>query len=286
MTTSLSRLSGIRSFSRDGVKVFLNTDALPDPDPDPFFRIPEIVESLPGGSSRAAGRQSVWTWHPNGLPEPGLMVRQYVHGGLLGPLFGAWFFGTGRMESEMAVHLHALRHDVPTCRPVALRTERASRLLHTGFYVTEAIPDSANLLELCAEVDREERRRSPIWKRRLAERIADAVAAMHDAGIEHADLNLKNLLVKRTGEHPDVYIIDFDRAELREEVSLRKRLKNLVRLDRSIVKWGSSRRTISLWDRLRVWRYYLERYPDWKPRWKELVRRHSTWHLRHALSRK
>jgi hypothetical protein len=109
---------------------------------------------------------------------------------------------------------------------------------------------------------------------------------MHDAGLVHVDLNLKNILVQHPWTEPRIFIIDLDGAELRGEVPLSVRLDNLVRLDRSIVKWPASRNTVSLHDRIRTWKSYVARCPDGTPPWEELLRRRATRHIRHALGRK
>src|SRR5574337_1208829 len=60
---------------------------------------------------------------------------------------------------------------------------------------------------------------------------------MHDAGIYHADLHLKNILLKgdSNGEF-NAYIIDLDKSVVLNELNIDQRIKNLLRLDRSIEK--------------------------------------------------
>jgi tRNA A-37 threonylcarbamoyl transferase component Bud32 len=122
-------------------------------------------------------------------------------------------------------------------------------------------------------------------RRRLARAVADAVARMHDAGILHADLNLRNLLVRETAGAPEVFVIDFDRARVHPELSLDERLGNLFRLDRSAQKWPATRRAVGLLDRLRVLRAYLRRYPQWRGREREVARAYRGVPLRHRLFR-
>ena len=59
---------------------------------------------------------------------------------------------------------------------------------------------------------------------------------MHDEGVEHLDLNLGNLLLRR-GDVPQAFVVDLDRARLHDrplEFALRQR--GLRRLERSYVK--------------------------------------------------
>ena len=109
---------------------------------------------------------------------------------------------------------------------------------------------------------------------------------MHDAGIRHDDLNLKNLLVARVEDSTKVHVIDFKKARLQNHVALGTRLRNLIRLDRSVVKRLASRRAITISDRLRTLRVYLALQPELEGDWKRVARRIRTRHVAHALSRK
>jgi len=270
---------------RGKVTVCLNPDYAGGIDLEELRRLPSILASLEGRSSRQAGRSSLWNWHPQWHDGPGLVVRQYVHGGLLGPVRGSLFFADGRMRRELQLAVYARRRGVPTSPPLAVRVERAWGPLVRGHFVSEKIPGAMNLLELCEAVGTGHAP-SRQQRRDLAAAIADAVADMHDAGILHADLNLKNVLVRNPFDGPEAYIIDFDRARLTARPTLRQRLANLLRLDRSIVKWAASRRAVGPGDRLRTLRCYLARYPEWKSRWGGIARRHARRHTRHYLARR
>ena len=265
----------LQRHSAGRVTVYLNPDCAAGVDVQALLDLPSALAALPGRSTRQRGRTTSWEW-----PDGGAMVRLYAHGGLLGGLFGTRFLGAGRMLDEFRVHLHALRHGVPTSVPVALRIERRGPFV-TAHFVTRKVVDAVDLMDLCAD----ERALLAAQRRRLAVAIAQAVARMHDAGILHADLNLRNILVRDPSGHPEVLIIDFDKARLRPELSLDDRLGNLYRLDRSAAKWPATRRSIGLLDRLRVLRAYLARYPQWRGRERETARAYRGVPLRHRLSR-
>ena len=63
-----------------------------------------------------------------------------------------------------------------------------------------------------------------------------AIRKMHEAGIDHADLNMNNILVDKKGA---VFIIDFDKAAVHPELGQRRRIRNLRRLLRSLRKLKS-----------------------------------------------
>ncbi len=247
-----------------------------------LFRLPELLHGLAGGSSRLSGRTTCWHWQPQEDAGPGYLVRQYAHGGAIGRLWGSLFTDSGRMQREFRVTRYAVSRGVPTPRPVALRVERVWGPFCEGHLVTEYLPGAVNLLELCKGEGRD-------WAARrrhdAARAVAGAVALMHEAGIDHADLNLKNILLRPEDDALGAYVIDLDKAVVRRPLPLARRMANLVRLDRSVLKWAASRRQVSLNDRLRVVRSYLRRYPRWSERWREILSAHATEHLRHVLTR-
>jgi serine/threonine protein kinase len=238
-------------------RVYMNPDCAGDVDLQALLDLPLALAALPGRTTRQPGRTTSWEWPADRPGGPPLMVRLYAHGGLLGGLLGDRFIGTARMLDEFRIHLHALRSGVPTSVPVAVRVERRGPFV-VAHYVTRKVVNTVDLLDFCAG----ERALSAGQRRRLAAAVARAIAAMHRAGILHADLNLKNLLVRDPLGKPEVFIIDFDKARLRRELSLRARLGNLRRLDRSAAKWAASRRLISPLDRLRVLHAYLSHFPQ------------------------
>jgi predicted Ser/Thr protein kinase len=65
-------------------------------------------------------------------------------------------------------------------------------------------------------------------------------------GVYHADLNLRNLLVRLDSHELEVFIIDFDKARIFERpVPSSYRRRNLERLSRSVRKLDPSRRYVS-----------------------------------------
>jgi RIO-like serine/threonine protein kinase len=79
------------------------------------------------------------------------------------------------------------------------------------------------------------------------------VRALHDAGVEHADLNIKNVLVTRAGKG---VVIDLDQGALRDPFSDEARRANLVRLLRSAIKLHVRKGALEKRDPLRFLRAY------------------------------
>ncbi len=172
-----------------------------------------------GGTSRAA--------IPGG---PRLVLKQLRRGGLTARLWRDRFPGAGRLVANLTVPLEAARRGVATPRPVALLLRRATGVLHEGWMAVEEVGGAEDLLSRL-------RRRPPPERAELAV-AAEAVRAMHDAGVEHRDLNLGNLLVAReAGGGPRGFVIDLDRAVLHDgPLPLPRRRAALARLERSWVK--------------------------------------------------
>ena len=71
---------------------------------------------------------------------------------------------------------------------------------------------------------------------------------MHGAGVWHADLHVRNVVVA----DGDVVLLDFDRARIMEPVPQAMREGNLLRFDRSLLKLGLAGATVSMADRCRL----------------------------------
>jgi 3-deoxy-D-manno-octulosonic acid kinase len=69
---------------------------------------------------------------------------------------------------------------------------------------------------------------------------------MHRKGVYHADLNLKNILIRSESEKIRAYLIDFDKARLYPHgTPLSQAKRNLNRLSRSARKLDPDRQHLS-----------------------------------------
>jgi 3-deoxy-D-manno-octulosonic acid kinase len=255
----------LQEHTRGRVTVYMNpddpvTDAVPD-----LFDLPEHVAELEGRSTRIAGRPTSWHWEPGWAGPEGVHVRQYAHGGALGRWLGTVFLGEARMLDELRLTIRAERSGVPTATPLAVRIERVYGPFVRAHYVCRTIPRAPNILDYLHFGDADANMR-PKVRREIATAVTDAVASMHDAGIVHSDLNLKNILLRTDGWPFRAWVIDFDKATMVDEVDLDTRISNLLRLERSFLKWPSSRPLARTTDRLHFLRTYLDRYPAWRHR--------------------
>ncbi len=169
---------------------------------------------------------------PLGLVEDehgSLLVRTYRKGGLLRHVRGRLFRGRWRPLAELVLHRRLLDADVPV--PDAVGCVVLLRPLGwRGFLLVREVAQSLDLEAWLYGVPHAIEA-SPADVLRAAGR---AVRRLHDAGVSHADLHPKNLLVTPDG---DVLVLDLDKARTFERpLDDAERLTNLVRLARSIEK--------------------------------------------------
>ncbi len=204
-----------------------------------------LREALAGtGGSEDAGPSGRGT-HRRLVLEDGraVILRRYRHGGWLAPLTGERFLGTGRFRREFDLGRQAWAAGVPTPRPVAVGW-RGAGLTRRGCLATLEVAHARDLLAVFSEAS------SPAERRAAPRAAARAVRALHDAGITHADLHLKNILLEQGPERqaPEgaageaaaghrAWIVDLDLARREEApLPLRARVSNLARLARSAEK--------------------------------------------------
>lgn len=82
---------------------------------------------------------------------------------------------------------------------------------------------------------------SPTAREVMLEETGRQIALLHESGISHPDLILRNLLVVEVPgrSEPAVYLLDFDRARLSDSPTApARRARDLRRLGRSVLKLG------------------------------------------------
>jgi tRNA A-37 threonylcarbamoyl transferase component Bud32 len=160
--------------------------------------------------------------------EGEVAVRKYRHGGLLRRLTGDLFFFGARPFQEVAVTEEVKRAGVPTLEILAAIIERECLGFYRGYLITRYRPSVTDLISYLDNELEDKRRKAVI------EKAGEAVKRIHQAGIYHADLHLKNFLIEKKG--PTVYLIDFDKSMVFPHLGPQRRMKNLKRLDRSAEK--------------------------------------------------
>lgn len=150
-----------------------------------------------------AGRGSAW-FIASGARQWAL--RHYRRGGFIARLSADRYVWAGESRVRAFAEWRLLdllrRRGLPVPRPVAARYQRAG-LSYRCDLITERIVDAQPLSSaLAAGVLAES-----AWRD-----VGMAVARLHQAGVDHADLNAHNILLEAGGA---VSVIDFDRGRLR-----------------------------------------------------------------------
>jgi len=211
----------------------------------------EIAAALRSGERAAdsfMGRSRV-----RSVPIDGrrMVVRRYAHGGLFGRFLGDVFISPRRAAREVEVARRALEKGVPTAVPIGVRLQRALGLFFRMDLLSEEIAGARALPEALLTAARN----AKPSKGEIIRAVGAALRRLHDAGIYHADLQVRNIVLDDAGR---AYIIDLDKAKLKERLSFAERLSNLRRLHRSAVKVGLIPSVISNMDVLRFIKAYAD----------------------------
>ncbi len=209
------------------------------------------------------GRSSCKTLLMETLGNESFVVREYWHGGMIGKICKDFFWDGMRPVRELSVCEAASRGGIKTTEIIAIVKSRVLGPLYKFRLVTKEITKSIDLIELLLDS-----RDNKLFeqKRQIIDELAKAVNAMHNAGIYHADLHLKNILAQpEVGGGINVYIIDLDKSKQYEKVSFQRKMNNIMRLDRSVVKMRRKNRElfsrtfpVSKTDRVRFLKKYIE----------------------------
>ena len=133
-------------------------------------------------------------------------LRPVRHGGWLAPLWREVVWGPGRAAAELRATAQLRAAGAPVPRPVLLVARRGRGPLWTAVLGTEHVEGARDgIAWLAVRPARESLVRG-------ARAAGAAIRRFHDAGGSHADLHLKNLLLRERAGETEVLVIDLDRA--------------------------------------------------------------------------
>ena len=135
---------------------------------------------------------------------------------------------------------------------VAATEFRRFGLRGRSFLVTRAVagvPTADERWKMILAIPDPRRRR--IARRALARTLGDLFRRLHEAGIYHRDLKDVNVLVAGPADAPRCVLLDLDQVRVPGTVSLRRRRKNVVQLERTLGRLASAT------DRVRFLHAYL-----------------------------
>jgi 3-deoxy-D-manno-octulosonic acid kinase len=162
-----------------------------------------------------------------------VVVRHGWHGGLLRRLTRDRFLAPTRAPHELAAALTLRARGVRTPEIVAYVIYPAGPLLRRSDVASREVPRARDLaLTLLGPPD-------ATVKAAALEATATLLARMAAAGAQHADLNLKNVLLEPAADGAlAAWLIDVDRVRFHPPGDARVTARNLARLSRSARKWA------------------------------------------------
>ncbi len=164
-----------------------------------------------------------------------ILVRRYVHGGLLRWLTGDRFLDAARPFAELCLSDNLRSRGIETPLVVAARARRAPWFGWRLDLATREVPASVDLGALLAALQRGELPGSRL--RVILRELGRFLDRVHRTGLLHADLQPANILVSHgalSGAPPAFWVLDLDRSSLSEPLSREERGRNLGRLLRHV----------------------------------------------------
>ena len=193
-------------------------------------RVAARPEALPEADVRGRG-----TLYRIEGQDGALLVRPYRKGGLLRAVRAGRFLGPLRPLQELVLHRRLEALGIPVAQAVGCAIDR-SPVGWRGFLVVKEVERAVDLEAWLHGIPTPTPPPGMRAPRRAAvlRRAGRAVRRLHDAGVKHADLHPKNLLLTPGGR---VLVLDLDKAVAADlPLQQEDRLENLARLGRAVEK--------------------------------------------------
>ncbi len=159
-------------------------------------------------------------------PQGEAVWRHYQRGGLPGKLIKDSYLWLGlhktRAWQEFKLHLQLLELGLPVPQPLIAAVKRQG-CIYTADLITLRLPQAVPFIDCLTSSTSPE----------LLQAVGACIARFHAAGLNHTDLNPRNIMVNP--ETLAVWLIDFDRCSLGKPQA-KTALTNLKRLARAFNK--------------------------------------------------
>lgn len=203
-----------------GAEIWHSADMRVPPDNTTFD--PRWLQASGFVVGHSAGRNRA---HFLRIAGQGMVLRHYYRGGWIGRVISDLFLRTPVADSRAMAEFTLLQwmrdQGLPVPTPLAARYVPAGPWYRADL-ITERIAESRTLADWLAK----EGCADQTWGR-----IGQVIARMHGLGVDHTDLNCRNILLDAQGK---VWLIDFDKCRRRPPGAWQQR--NLARLRRSLDK--------------------------------------------------
>lgn len=174
------------------------------------------------GHSDSSGRNPADFFNVDGVEY---VLRHYYRGGLPGKVIEDVYLWSGlentRAYKELALLEHLVELGLPVCKPVAAKVER-NGFSYRADLITKRLTGCVDLVGALKSCPLSAAK----WRQ-----LGQTLARFHKAGVFHADLNARNILL----DDSVFYLIDFDQGKVRKPDS-KWQQANVARLQRSLEK--------------------------------------------------
>ena len=181
-----------------------------------------------------------------------MVIRRYSHGGWLRFFTRDLYFSGSRSFQELCLTEEIRSAGISTVQPIGAIHRRVFFLFYKAYFLSLEIPEAEDSSQFLLKIGFHPAQEDLHKKRETIRSAGRLVQRFHKSGFFHRDLQLKNILIVE--DQP--YLIDFDRSYREEILSLKKRIDNLLRLNRSLDKWKRQGIPLSRTDRWRFFRAY------------------------------
>ena len=162
-------------------------------------------------------RRAVYIKRYNAFSARAKLMSMFNHSGAVRSLHGAAILN---------------RAGIFSATPVAAVESRQCGMVMKSFYVSEEITDGMTVDRYWQSIVEDSRR--GFRRRRFLESLALIFKTLHDRGAYHNDLKDANILVVPEKEKMSFYLLDLEGVRLYSNLSHRRRVKNLVQLNRTL----------------------------------------------------
>ncbi len=121
---------------------------------------------------------------------------------------------------------HLINHGLRTPVPLAAYEARRLGFIRQNVFVTEKVPDHILIRRFIKQ-----NRSNPDQIKKVLKALAEFAIKMHDSGLWHRDMNLSNFLLTERFDSYKLFIIDLNRARIRDKLFIWHRAMDLARLD-------------------------------------------------------
>ena len=219
-----------------------------------------------------------------------MVIRRYAHGGCLRFFTRDLYFSGFRSFQELCLTEEIRSAGISTIQPIGAIHRRVLLLFYKAYFLSLELPKAEDSSQFLLRIGFRSAERVLLKKRETIRSAGRLVQRFHQSGFFHRDLQLKNILIAE--DQP--YLIDFDRSYRRETLPLKKRIHNLLRLNRSVEKWRSLGFPLTKTDRWRFFRAYSAEDPQIREALKSALHTDSlrlflhrcSWKLSEVLKRK